>query len=121
MERISNFASRIKEFRAERNLSFVELEAMTGVPAQTLNRYELGQRSPKLDVAVKIAEAIHVHPMWLQGYDVPANEKKSATDNDDGLSELADIFISLSPENRSKLLELSRLYLNAQHNTEEKK
>ena len=44
---------------------------MTGIPAQTLNRYELGQRVPKIDTAVKIAEAIGINPLWLQGYDVP--------------------------------------------------
>lgn len=114
MERISNIAIRLKEYRTSHNLSFSEMERLTGIPAQTLNRYELGQRSPKLDVAVKIADAIHVHPMWLQGYDVPENEEKPATKIDDELSEIAKLFSQLSPDNRSKLLELGRLFLDAQ-------
>lgn len=118
MERISSIAQRLKEYRTNHNLSFNDMERVTGVPAQTLNRYELGQRSPKLDVAVKIADAIHVHPMWLQGYDVPEKEEKPATEIDDGLVEISKLFSELSPDNRSKLLELARLYLDAQRKNE---
>ena len=41
-----------------------------GFAAQTLNRYELGQRAPKIDVAAELAEALGVNALWLQGYDV---------------------------------------------------
>ncbi len=44
-----------------------------------------------------------------------------ATSKDDGATEIAEIFMALSPENRAKLLELSRLYLNGQRNNEEKR
>lgn len=80
MERISNIAERLKQYRTEKNLSCIEMEKLTGVPAQTINRYELGQRVPKIDTAVNIAESLNVNPLWLQGYDVPqslsSNEKK---------------------------------------------
>lgn len=46
-------------------------------------------------------------------------EKEPATQMSDELMEISDIFTSLSPDNRSKLLELSRLYLNAQNSNEE--
>lgn len=118
MERISSIAQRLKEYRSKHNLSFIDMEKLTGIPAQTLNRYELGQRSPKLDVAVKIADSIHVHPMWLQGYDVPEGEKMPATDTDDGLTDITKIFTELSPDNRSKLLELGLLFLDAQRKSE---
>ena len=73
MERISTIAKRLKEYRDQNNLTLADMSQRTGVPAQTLNRYELGQRVPKLDAAVKIADAINVNPLWLQGYDVREN------------------------------------------------
>lgn len=53
--------------------------------------------------------------------DMLQSEEKTATPEDDGLAELKSIYGSLSPDNRSKLLELSRLFLTAQHNNGEKK
>ncbi len=46
--------------------------------------------------------------------------EESATLMDDGLSEITKTFTLLSPDNRSKLLELSRLYLSAQSSNEER-
>lgn len=70
MERNATIARRLREYRVDSGLTLAQLSQKTGIPAQTLNRYELGQRAPKLDVAVQIAQAIGVNPLWLQGYDV---------------------------------------------------
>lgn len=53
--------------------------------------------------------------------DMLQNGERTATPEDDGLAELKSIYCSLSPDNRSKLLELSCLFLTAQHNNGEKK
>lgn len=71
MKQISSIASRIREYREREDLTLAEMAQITGVPAQTLNRYELGKRAPKIDVAVQIAERLGINPLWLQGYDVP--------------------------------------------------
>lgn len=73
MDQVSSISNRIKEYREIEGMTLSDLSKKTGVPAQTLNRYELGRRVPKLDIAVQIAEAIQVNPLWLQGYDVPMN------------------------------------------------
>lgn len=75
MKRISNIASRLKEYRDMYNLTLADMERKTGIPAQTINRYELGQRVPKIDVAVSIAESLNVNPLWIQGYDVNVSDK----------------------------------------------
>ena len=67
---ISSFAERIRAFRDSHGCSLAELSDITNIPAQTLSRYELGQRVPKINVAVQIADAICVDPLWLMGYDV---------------------------------------------------
>ena len=52
MERVSNVAQRLKEYRDDYGLTLSELSEKCKIPAQTLNRYELGQRKPKIDTAV---------------------------------------------------------------------
>ena len=70
MKRIANISSRLKEYRNMYNLTLADMERKTGIPAQTINRYELGQRVPKIDIAVSIAESLNINPLWIQGYDV---------------------------------------------------
>lgn len=118
MKRVTTIATRLKEFRDTHDLTLADMERQTGIPAQTLNRYELGQRAPKIDVAVQVAEQLHINPLWLQGYDVPESEAEPPTVTDEGLNEVIAIFQKLSPDNRAKLLELSLLYLDAQNKTE---
>ena len=71
MERLTDVSRRLKEYREKFNITLSEMSKKCGIPAQTLNRYELGQRKPKIDTAVEIAEALNINPLWLQGYDVP--------------------------------------------------
>lgn len=55
-----------------------------------------------------------------EGLDTMMGMENPATSKDDGATEITEIFTALSPENRAKLLELSRLYLSGQHNSVEK-
>lgn len=103
MERISNIAERLREYRTNHGFSFGDMERLTGIPAQTLNRYELGQRSPKLDVAVSIAESLNVHPMWLQGYDVEETTKAPIKD-DERIRKFVELFSQLTPEYQDLIL-----------------
>lgn len=76
MNRVSDMANRLKDYRIRYSYTLADMEKLTAVPAQTLNRYELGQRIPKIDVAIQIAEALHVNPLWMMGYDVPEEMKE---------------------------------------------
>ena len=62
MERVSDVSQRLKEYRDKMNFTLSEVSQKCSVPAQTLNRYELGQRKPKIDTAVEIAEALNINP-----------------------------------------------------------
>lgn len=70
MELISSFGERMKQYRLDNKYTLAEIEQLTGVPAPTINRYELGQRIPKLDLATLIAHQLQLNPLWLFGYDV---------------------------------------------------
>jgi transcriptional regulator with XRE-family HTH domain len=88
MNRVSTFAERLKEYMKMHNdMSYAMLAKITGENPQTLNRYVLGKRSPKIDSVISIATKLGVSPMWLQGYDEPmipnhetAEEKFSETE-----------------------------------------
>ncbi len=70
MERKFDFGDRLKQYRELTGYTLETISKKTGLPNQTLSRYELKQRVPKVDIAVDIAEKIGVNPLWMQGYDV---------------------------------------------------
>ena len=76
MKQVATIADRIKEYRDTHDLSLAEMAKLTGVSPQALNKYELRQRVPKIDVANKIAEALDISPLWLNGYDEPMRISK---------------------------------------------
>lgn len=106
------------------------LATLTGIPKSTI--YSILKRNNKsvdFSVIEKIAEVLDVPVEYF--YDRSAS-RNALTETEkpvnlevDGLEkdfdEINKIFSELSPENRSKLLELSRLYLGAQHNSEDSK
>ena len=73
--RISNIAQRLKEYRELFGLTLSDVSKKCKIPMQTLSRYELEQRVPKIDTAVEIAESLRINPLWLQGYNVPMEEQ----------------------------------------------
>lgn len=69
---------------------------------------------PSVAKVQRVAEYLGVMTSDLLG------EKEKPFDiSDEGLAEISAIFRQLSPENQSKLLELSRMYLSAQRNKKE--
>ena len=71
MERESSLGGRLRRLMEEEGLSYEQLGERLGMNPQTLNRYVLGQREPKIGTASAMATALGVDPLWLLGYDVP--------------------------------------------------
>lgn len=59
--------NRIRELRAERDLSLMQLEQDVGISYFTLRRYELGDTEPKLETWLKLAKYFGVPVSYLQG------------------------------------------------------
>ncbi len=59
--------NRIRELRAERNLSLMQLEQDVGISYFTLRRYELEDTEPKLKTWQKLADYFGVSVGYLQG------------------------------------------------------
>lgn len=105
---------KIKEKRIAAGFSVDELAKRIGKNRATVYRYENGEVDIPVSVVGEIALVLDVSPAYLMGWE----EEKPITDADDGLGEIAKVFTSLTPDNRAKLLELSRLYLAAQGSNE---
>lgn len=61
----SAFGKRIREIRKERNLTQDQLAKILGTSKQILSRYELYQRSPKIEQVIKYAEKLNVSVDYL--------------------------------------------------------
>ena len=71
MKQVESFAKRLRELIEERDMTYEALSKATGINPQTLNRWALGQRTPKVTAINPVAESFGVNPLWLFGYDVP--------------------------------------------------
>ena len=78
MERESSLGGRLRRLMEEEGLSYEQLGERLGMNPQTLNRYVLGQREPKIGTASAMAAALGVDPLWLLGYDVPPPYRTAA-------------------------------------------
>lgn len=74
---IDTFSNRIKEYRENHSYTLEDMSRITGLPPQTIWRYENNARTPKYDVAVDVAHSLHVNPLWLLGFDAPMVEELS--------------------------------------------
>ncbi len=63
----TSFGERLRELRKEKGLSQDEFAKMLGSSKQILSRYELGQRSPKIEQVSKYAEKLKVSVDYLLG------------------------------------------------------
>lgn len=110
---------RIKERRLSLGLTLLQVAEKIGVKEATMQRYESGEiKNIKHDTIVRLSCALKCSPEYLIGWSDAL--LRPAAISDGGRKEIDEIFNGLSEENRSKLLELARLYLASQHNTEEK-
>ncbi len=94
------FKDRLREKRAEVNLTQAALAEKVSVTARTIQNYELGSRKPtKYEVVKKIAEALNTTPEYLLGNSgmlvLAAQEQggaKAAREIDELVSEVSGMF-----------------------------
>ena len=63
----TTFGERLRQIRKEQNLSQDALAQLLGTSKQMLSRYELNQRSPRIEQVHKYAEKLHVPVDYLLG------------------------------------------------------
>ncbi len=75
------FGERLRQLRKERNLTQKQLATLIGVKNSVISFYEVGDRTPSLEVIIKLSKALHISTDTLLGLD------KSEAINISGLSE----------------------------------
>lgn len=130
-----NTSQRLKQIMSMRNLKQVDIVNMAQpyckkynihLGKSTISQYVSGQTEPGQYKLTILGLALGVSEAWLMGYDVPMERnsptegKKEPVSNDENeLKELMDNIRRLNRDNRAKLIELSRLYLDAQRKNSE--
>lgn len=62
-----DLGNKIKEIRTEKGLAREDLAKLVGTSAAIIGRYERNERTPSIDVAKKIAQALDVSIDYLTG------------------------------------------------------
>ncbi|MBC8531938.1 helix-turn-helix domain-containing protein [Gehongia tenuis] len=72
------FSNRLRQLRVQNGCTLEEFSRIIGISAQSLSRYELGQRIPKVAVLAQIAKKLEVNPTWLMdGSNLVVEEEKA--------------------------------------------
>lgn len=69
MYALVDFGNRLRRLRKERKLTQKELAGRIGVKNSVISFYEVGDRTPSLEVLVKLSKALHVSTDVLLGLD----------------------------------------------------
>ena len=70
-ERSSTSNDRIRELIDDLGMSQIEFCNRTGIKASALSNYLKGNRVPRQDAIMRIADTFNISASWLMGYDVP--------------------------------------------------
>ena len=121
--RMATFSKRLRTAIDMRGISQTELAKKTGISKSSISHYLKGDWEGKQDAVYALALALNVSEAWLMGFDAKMERGNNLTapQSTDDMDEINQIFASLSPDNRAKLVELGHLYLTSQHNSEERK
>lgn len=102
---VDNFSSRVKDLRCKKGLSQAELANAFGISLRNYQRYELGERKPKFDLVVSLADFFSVSTDYLLGTDKGSDELKA---------QLLFAYGQLKPENRKTLVDMAQFLLSKQ-------
>ncbi len=107
----------IEDLCDQKGINITQMCEEADIARSNMSEYKSGRKkSLGVPILLKIANYFDVTVDYLIG-----NEKPPVIVSDNGQREIDEIFNSLSPDNRAKLLELARLYLDAQSSNGEKK
>ena len=123
---MATFGEKIRNIRFERGLSQESLAALLHTSKQVVSHYELGHRTPKIDMAARYATALDVSVEYLVNDELPVVSapeslepiEKTAVPKDSGLSpldaQLMDYVRRLTDDQKRMLLAQIELLLKTQ-------
>lgn len=125
--KISNTKERLNELMTQYGLKQSDIVKRTGLNKATISYYMSGKREPAQDNIFVIAQAFHVDPAWLMGYDVPMRtplQERFSEDtaqtlaqikNNKALLQLCEDFMRLDPTQQQSVVNLVRSMIPNKH------
>lgn len=108
---MSTLNKRIKERRQQLGLTLLQIANSLGVKEATVQRYESGEiKNIKHETIYELAKILQCTPSYLMGWD----ENTSSFNENNEAAEFNRNFENLTEENKKKVLEIMKLYLNNQ-------
>lgn len=105
MENIYIIKDRLNEALRLRNITAADLSRLTGINKSSISRYLSGESIPRSLAIGKMAEALHVSPAWVLGYDVPM---------ENGQPFIKVEMEKLSPANQQRLMSYYQALIDSQ-------
>ena len=105
---------RIKRKMNEHGLSSRELAKRSGVSESGISRILSGEIDPRVKTFSKIADALHVDPVWLMGVDEESGEMSSEAKH------IAFIIETMTPDERGEVNNFIK-YIISKRNIDERK
>ena len=111
----TEFGNRLKIVREQRDVSREDIALKLGTSAAIIGRYERGERTPNIDIAKKLAEALEVSLDYLAGdTDVLLKDKK--------MIYRLEVLQKVNPDYKDRILYMLDLMLkDAQNNSLQEK
>lgn len=101
------YIDHMKEAMKTNGLNARELAKRSGISEASISRYLSGQMVPRVGAVSKMANAMHVDPVWLMGYDEP-----SAPDFSVETGKIAMLIECMTPNERSQVENFIKFIIN---------
>ena len=82
LQKVSTISERLQIAMDKRKIKQIDLARVADVNQGALSRYLKGSYEPKSATIYKLALALDVSDMWLEGYDVPMERSKEQKEID---------------------------------------
>jgi transcriptional regulator with XRE-family HTH domain len=107
-------SERIKALVEASDLSYQEIEKLTGIKKSSLQRYASGVTSKiPLDVIEKLSSAFNVSQEYLMGWDDQKNISPTEPQLSEGEKAMLRIFRLIPEDQQQVFLEMGRVYANS--------
>jgi transcriptional regulator with XRE-family HTH domain len=104
-----SISENIKSLRAQHGMSQDEFGKIAGLTGKAVSTWENGTKEPRLGAIQKLADYFHISKSEI--IEGPVEKEKSAAISDELILQL---YNKLTDENKQKILELARLYVDGQ-------
>ena len=106
MEQIYIIKDRLNEALRLRGMNGADLSRLTGINKSSISRYLAGTSIPRSLAIGKMAQALHVSPAWVLGYNVPMETETEELPTLD--------LLKLNTENRARILAYYQALIDSQ-------